>query len=177
MPPPRKGYTVEGAIVMAGEATAGEMSSKRSQKNQPESQQESKLIIGWREMISIPEWGITELRAKMDTGARSSAIDVASSEILPKGRVRFEVVLDRKKKDRKRIIEASISRRTSIRSSTGETRDRLMVLVQVKIGPIVKPVEFSLVSRKNMLCRALLGRRALEIDFLIDPTRKYSLNS
>ncbi len=153
------------------------MSSKRSRENQPESEQESKLIIGWREMISIPEWGIPKLRAKMDTGARSSAIDVASSEILPEGRVRFEVVLDRKKRDLKRIIEASISRRTSIRSSTGETRDRLMVLVQVKIGPIVKPVEFSLVCRKNMLCRALLGRRALEGDFLVDPTRKYSLNS
>jgi hypothetical protein len=153
------------------------MSSKRSRKNEPESQQESKLVIGWREMISIPEWGITQLRAKIDTGARSSAIDVASSEILAKGRVRFEVVLDRKKKDRKRIIEASISRRTSIRSSTGETRDRLMVLVEVKIGPIVKPVEFSLVCRKNMLCRALLGRRALEDDFLVDSARKYSLSS
>jgi len=162
---------------MAGNATVGDMSSKRSREDQPESEQESKLIIGWREMISIPEWGIIKLRAKMDTGARSSAIDVASSEILPEGRVRFEVVLDRKKRDRKRIIEASISRRTSIRSSTGETRDRLMVLVKVKIGPIVKPVEFSLVCRKNMLCRALLGRRALEGDFFIDPTRKYSLNS
>ncbi len=155
----------------------GDMNSKRSRENQLESEQESKLIIGWREMIAIPDWGIPELRAKMDTGARSSAIDVASSEILPEGRVRFEVVLDRKKRDRKRIIEASISRRTSIRSSTGESRDRLMVLVEVKIGPIMKPVEFSLVCRKNMLCRALLGRRALEDDFLVDPTRKYSLNS
>lgn len=153
------------------------MSSERSREDQPESEQNSKLIIGWRETISIPEWGITELRAKMDTGARSSAIDVASSEILPEGRVRFEVVLDRKNRDRKRIIEASISRKTAIRSSTGETRDRLMVLVQVRIGPIVKPVEFSLVCRENMLCRALLGRRALEGDFLIDATRKYSLNS
>ena len=148
------------------------MGSKRSRENQPESQEEGKLIIGWREMISIPEWGITQLRAKMDTGARSSAIDVASSEILPEGRVRFEVVLDRKKRDQKRIIEAPISRMTSIRSSTGETRDRLMVLVKVKIGPIVKPVEFSLVCRENMLCRALLGRRALEGDFLVDSTRK-----
>jgi hypothetical protein len=156
---------------------AGKMSSKRSREYQPESKQNGKLIIGWRETISIPEWGITELRAKMDTGARSSAIDVASSEILPEGRVRFEVVLDRKKRDRTRIIEASISRRTSIRSSTGENRNRLIVLVQVKIGPIVKPVEFSLVCRENMLCRALLGRRALEGDFLIDATRKYSLNS
>ena len=153
------------------------MSSERNRRDQPESEQNSKLIIGWRETISIPEWGITELRAKMDTGARSSAIDVANSEILPEGRVRFEVVLDRKNRDRKRIIEASISRKTAIRSSTGETRDRLMVLVQVRIGPIVKPVEFSLVCRENMLCRALLGRRALEGDFLIDATRKYSLNS
>ncbi len=153
------------------------MSRKRSRENQLEAEQDSKLIIGWRETISIPEWGITELRAKMDTGARSSAIDVASSKILPEGRVRFEVVLDRKNRDRKRIIEASISRRTAIRSSTGETRNRLMVLVQVKIGPIVKPVEFSLVCRENMLCRALLGRRALEGHFLIDATRKYSLNS
>jgi hypothetical protein len=156
---------------------AGKMSSKQSREDQPESKQNCKLVIGWRETISIPEWGITELRAKMDTGARSSAIDVASSEVLPEGRVRFEVVLDRKKRDRKRIIEASISRRTAIRSSTGETRNRLMVLVKVKIGPIVKPVEFSLVCRENMLCRALLGRRALEGDFLIDATRKYSLNS
>ena len=162
---------------MAEKATVGDMNSKRSRENQHEAEQDSKLIIGWREMISIPEWGITKLRAKMDTGARSSAIDVASSEMLPEGRVRFEVVLDRRKRVRKRIIEASISRRTSIRSSTGETRDRLMVLVQVKIGPIVKPVEFSLVCRKNMLCRALLGRRALEGDFLIDPARKYSLSS
>jgi len=46
-----------------------------------------------------------------------------------------------------------------------------MVLVKVKIGPIVKPVEFSLVYRENMLCRALLGRRALEGDFLIDATK------
>ena len=153
------------------------MSSKRSRENQPESEQDSKLIIGWREMISIPEWGITELRAKMDTGARSSAIDVANSEILPEGRVRFEVVLDGKNRDRKRIIETSISRRTAIRSSTGEIRNRLMVLVQVKIGPIMKSVEFSLVCRENMLCRALLGRRVLEGDFLIDATRKYSLNS
>jgi hypothetical protein len=153
------------------------MSDERSRESRPESGQESKLVIGWREMISIPEWGITQLRAKIDTGARSSAIDVASSEILPEGRVRFEVVLDRKKRDRKRVIEASISRRTSIRSSTGETRDRLMVLVKVKIGPIVKPVEFSLVCRKNMLCRALLGRRALEDDFLVDSARKYSLVS
>ena len=162
-----------------------------------DNQQESKLIIGWREMISIPEWDIPKLRAKMDTGARSSAIDVASSEILPGDRVRFEVVLDRKKRNdypqiwlrniyklQLRKLSKNILRksemnlpRTSIRSSTGETRNRLMVLVDVKIGPIVKPVEFSLVSRKNMLCRALLGRRALEDDFLIDPTRKYSLNS
>lgn len=153
------------------------ISRVRNRENQTGPKQVDKLIIGWREMISIPEWGIPKLRAKMDTGARSSAIDVASSEILPGDRVRFEVVLDRKKRKRRRIIEASISRKTAIRSSTGETRNRLMVVVEVKIGPVVKPVEFSLVCRKNMLCRALLGRRALEGDFLIDATRKYSLDS
>ena len=134
-------------------------------------------IIGWREVIAIPEWGISALEAKVDTGARSSALDVTRIEELPGDRVRFEVVLHRRKRQRRREVEAPISRRTRVRSSNGQMRDRLMVVATVRIGSLERPVEFGLVCRRRMICRALLGRSALEGHFLVDPSLRHTVDS
>ena len=50
------------------------------------------LLIGWTEYVDLPEWGITRVRAKVDTGARSSALHVENIKELPRGRIRFDVV-------------------------------------------------------------------------------------
>ena len=133
----------------------------------------AKLIIGWREVIAIPEWGIEALEAKADTGARTSALDVTQIDELSADRVRFQVALRRRKRKRRKSVEAPITRRSRIRSSNGQMEERLMVVATVKIGAIEKPVEFGLVCRKNMICRALLGRSALEGDFLVDPSIRH----
>ena len=53
------------------------------------------IVIGWTELVDLPEWGIKDLRAKVDTGARTSALHVENIEELPRGYVRFDVILHR----------------------------------------------------------------------------------
>jgi hypothetical protein len=133
------------------------------------------ITIGWRECVALPDWRIKRLRVKTDTGARSSAIDVTHVQELPENRVRFHVRLSRKYPDRTRAVEAGIVRRTRVRSSNGHAHERIVVRTRVQIGPVLKNVEFTLVWRRNMLCRGLLGRRAIEGDFVVDPASRYLL--
>ncbi|HMR11867.1 MAG TPA: RimK/LysX family protein, partial [Polyangiaceae bacterium] len=69
------------------------------------------LVIGWAEYVDIPEWNVMRLRAKMDTGARSSALHVENIQEVGDNRVRFDVRLHRRKLDRRVTVEAPVSRR------------------------------------------------------------------
>ena len=125
------------------------------------------MTIGWREWAELPQWGI-RLKAKADTGARSSAIDCAEITELPGDRVRFTVRLDRK--DKKLVIlEEDIVARKKVRSSTGPPTSRIFVETQLRLAGVEKRVVVSLVSRKRMINRLLLGREALARDFIVDP--------
>ena len=130
-------------------------------------------VIGWKETIDLPEWGIESILAKSDTGARRSAIDVERIVQLPKGRVQFDIVLDRKDRSRRRTVVAAIDHQTHVRSSNGVEHERYFVRTTVVVHGRAKEVEFSLVSRASMVCRILLGRKALEGDFLVDSSLKH----
>lgn len=134
----------------------------------------SPLIVGWREYVALPEWGIATLRAKIDTGARTSALHVENIRRLDDRHVRFDVVLNRKT-GRTVPAEAPIVREAHVRSSSGQLQTRFVVETLVRLGPVSKQIELTLVSRRAMLCRMLLGRRALAEDFLVDVTRRYAL--
>jgi len=131
------------------------------------------LPIGWKETIDLPEWGIQDLVAKSDTGAKSSAIDVRDIQRLEDGRVRFVIYADRKNKTLKREVEAEVVKEQRVRSSNGDIQTRLKVATLLQIGPVKKRVTFSLVNRHRMICRALLGRDALAGSFLVDSEKKY----
>jgi hypothetical protein len=123
-------------------------------------------IIGWREWVEFPEWGV-RIRAKADTGAKSSAIDCADITELPGNRVRFTVRLDRK--ERKRVtLEEDVCLRKHVRSSTGHGHNRIFVQTTLRLAGVEKRILVSLVSRKAMNHRALLGREALGADFLVN---------
>lgn len=124
------------------------------------------VIIGWREWASLPDWGL-EIKAKADTGARSSSIDCSSIEELPDEQVRFSVRLSRKT-DRTLTIVAPIVMRKHVRSSTGHGRDRLFIETTLSLGGREKKILVSLTCRKRMIHRMLLGREALAGDFLVD---------
>jgi len=130
-------------------------------------------VIGRREVVSLPEWGV-RLRAKVDTGARTSALDVDEIELLPGGRVRFAVVLRRDRSRRVRV-EERVSRVARVRPSSGVSQKRYFVETTLRLGAVEKRVEISLVPRRGMLCRMLLGRTSLAGDFLVDPDAVYRL--
>ena len=128
------------------------------------------IIIGWKENIQLPDWGIKNLTAKADTGARRSAIDVKHIVELPDNKVQFDIALHQKDRDFIQTIVADIAHQTHVRSSNGQQHERYFVKTTIKMGGRRKVIELSLVSRKHMTCRMLIGRKALENDFLVDST-------
>ncbi len=136
---------------------------------------EHREIIGWREYVSFPEWGVDRIEAKIDTGARTSAIHVKDVVKLKGGRVRFHLVTRRGKAgkpDKTAVVRADLVRTTRVRSSIGHSQERYVVATTIRIGGTRRRIELSLVCRARMICRMLLGRLALE-GFLIDASRKY----
>ena len=133
------------------------------------------ITIGWREYADFPDWHVRGIVIKADTGARTGAMDVSEIEELPGDRVRFAVRTTRKSGKPRRHVIAKITRRSRVRSAFGHAHDRLFVTTTLKLGDVTKQVELGLVSRKKMLCRVLLGRKALEPDFLVDSGRRYLL--
>ncbi len=131
------------------------------------------LVVGWREHVDLPEWGITGVRAKIDTGARTSAIHVGAIEELPDGRVRFEVVIHEAPRLETRWVEAELARTSVVKPSSGQRQERPVVRTRIRIGPREHEAELSLVCRRGMLCRMLVGRTALEGTFVVDPGRTH----
>ncbi len=136
------------------------------------SRKSSRSVIGWSESVDFIDWGIRRLNAKVDTGARTSALHVENLEYLADGRVRFDVVLSRKNANRRKSVTARVSRWSKVRSSSGHYTERCFVKTQVRIGPIEKRIEISLISRETMIYRMLIGREALDRDFLVDVSHR-----
>lgn len=141
--------------------------------------------IGYQEFVNLPAWGVSRLLAKADTGARSSALDAKNITELPGDgsgdnsggdRVRFDIVLSRKDRENTVTVEAPIVRHTRVKSSHGHTTERYVVAVELHVGDEIKPIEVTLVSRKTMICRMLLGRTALAPTFLVDSSRRFVLS-
>jgi len=132
--------------------------------------------VGWRERVDIPAWGLRRVRAKIDTGARTSAIDVAQIEELGDGRIRFEVVSRTRPERVTKWVEATPVRTSVVKPSHGVPQERHVCQTVIRIGELSLDVEISLVCRKGMLCRMLIGRTALAGAVVVDPSAKNLLS-
>lgn len=128
-----------------------------------------RIVLGWREPVSLPDWGVDRLHAKIDTGARSSAVHVENLVELPDGRIQFEVVLSRRANHRRVTVVSPVSRRSHVRSSNGQTEPRYFVRTRMVLGPIDREIEVSLVKRDSLTCRMLVGRSALPEEAVVAP--------
>lgn len=132
--------------------------------------------IGWREWVSFPELGIKTIKAKIDTGARTSALHVSHIKIV-KGTNIVKFRIHPVQRRARPMIEASakmVSRR-EIKSSNGELSVRPVIRTKIKIGEDVYPIELSLVNRDLMGFRLLLGRSALKNRFIVDSGKSFLL--
>jgi hypothetical protein len=144
--------------------------------------------FGWREHVDLPAWGIRRLRAKLDTGARTSALHVEDVEELdpdPEVRwtvtggdpslpvVRFHVLTGPRAAPRRIEVVAPVIGHSVIRDTRARPERRPIVRTRVVCGPLDREVEVSLTDRTGMNFRMLLGRLALEGAALVDPSRGF----
>jgi hypothetical protein len=132
--------------------------------------------LGWREWLTLPDLGIDRIKAKVDTGARSSSLhayDVRRFERKGTSWIRFKVhpIQD----DSRTTVEAEapLVEMRKVRSSSGVQTLRPVIHTQVELGGDRWEIELTLVRRDMMGFRMLLGRQAVRRRYLVDPGRSF----
>ena len=136
-------------------------------------------VVGWREWLSLPTLGIDAIKAKVDTGARTSALHTFDLEVYrdPGGaeRVRFKVHPLQRNLDYVVECDAEVIGSRSVRDSGGHEEIRPFVRVPLSLGEHTWDAELSLTNRDNMKFRMLLGRTAMSGRFLVNPRISYQI--
>lgn len=127
------------------------------------------VVVGWRELVSLPDWGVSGVKAKIDTGARTSAVHVGEIVELEGDRLRFEVIASERPKRHAVWVEADRVRDSNVKPMTGVRQRRPVVRTRLGLGGLEFEIELSLVCRRGMLCRMLIGRTALAGRYVVDP--------
>ncbi|WP_235492219.1 ATP-dependent zinc protease family protein [Leifsonia sp. Root112D2] len=134
----------------------------------------SSTIVGWREWLSLPGIGVPWIKAKLDTGARSSALHAFDIEEMDGGdRVRFRVQPWQRSKEDTVIVECPVHDRRLVRSSSGHSQERIVVLVDVQLFGRTVTAETTLSNRDQMGFRMLIGREALRQGFIVHPGKSF----
>ncbi len=136
--------------------------------------------IGWKEYLDLPELGIFRLKAKVDTGARTSTLHVDRLDVLkvfPDGSELAEIAFapDRRRPDHRLTARVRVLRRIRVTDSGGHPEVRPVIATEMVLGPVRKKILLTLADRSGMLFRMILGRKALEGDFQVDVASKYRL--
>jgi hypothetical protein len=139
-----------------------------------------KRTVGWKEYLDLPDLGIFRLKAKVDTGARTSTLHVDSLEVLevlPDGSELVEIAFgpDRRRPEVRVRTQARVLKRIRIVDSGGHPEVRPVIETEMALGPVRKKILVTLTDRSGMLFRMILGRKALEGDFRVDVSGKYLL--
>jgi hypothetical protein len=135
--------------------------------------QKEKTIIGWAEWVQLPLLHLPYIKAKVDTGARTSALHAFSVESFAKKGapwVKFEMHPLHGHADLIVTCEAPVIDRRMITDSGGKGEKRLVIETFATVGDVTRSIEITLTNREKMAYRMLLGRQALErFGFLVDP--------
>jgi len=137
---------------------------------------QSKLqTVGWREWVALPELGILAIKAKVDTGARTTALHAYDfEEVVDNGTrcLRFKTHPLQRGGDVV-VCQAEVVDKRVVSDSGGHRERRWVILSELRMGELSWPVEITLTSRKDMRFRMLIGRTALNHRALVDPSRSY----
>ena len=134
------------------------------------------LTLGWREWVALPQLGIRQIKAKVDTGARTSALHAFEVRSFQEGgqeRVEFLMHPIQKNKDTVVTCVADVLDKRTVTDSGGHKEERFVIATDLAIGKYSWPIEVTLTARDDMLFRMLLGRTAIKNLARVDPARSY----
>jgi len=149
------------------------LKKKRKQRRQiPE------LIVGWREWVSLPGLGLPPLRAKIDSGAKTSALHATGIHSTGSGkrqRVHFNVHQGSGDDEISWECSATPVDFRQVSDSGGHREWRWVIRTELFVGGLLWPIELTLTDRRGMRFRMLLGRSAMADRLLVDPGSSYHL--
>ena len=136
------------------------------------------IVLGWREWLALPELGLPALKAKVDTGAKTSALHAFYVERFRRSRkdfVRFDIHPLQQCSDLVLTCTAELIDQRQVSDSGGHRESRYVIRTLVQLGEREWPIEITLTNRDTMLFRMLLGRSALQEGLLVDASASYLL--
>lgn len=164
-----------GGSVADRSAGADKPRTGKAKKSKIRKKREPKLV-GWREWVGLPELGVQMVKAKIDTGARSSALHAWHIKHFERDGERWVAFeLHPMQRDNNVVIEceAKVLGVRHVRSSTGVLQRRYVIKTMLELGRRRWPIELTLTARDQMGFRMLLGRTALRRRVIIDPSRSF----
>jgi hypothetical protein len=139
----------------------------------------TRSMVGWREWAALPDFGVKRINAKIDTGAKTSALHAFRiREVVIGGEDHVEFFLHPVQRRRKPEVfcRAPVLGRRVVRSSNGQEEERYVIETRLCLGGKIWKIELTLTNRDAMGFRLLVGRDALRRRFVIDPGASYLLN-
>ena len=138
----------------------------------------AQMMIGWREWGALPDLGIHQLKIKIDTGAKTSALHAYYVEPFSKGDedwVRFGIHPNQRDTDHCVECSARVKDRRVVTDSGGHQEERFVIETTLLLGPHQCLIDVTLTDRDSMRFRMLLGRRAMVGRYTVDPAASYLL--
>ncbi|MDX2257666.1 MAG: RimK/LysX family protein [Hyphomicrobiaceae bacterium] len=135
-----------------------------------------RFLLGWEEWVALPGLGLPAIKAKVDTGARTSALHAHLIEPFGPAHtpmVRFSVHPIPRRTDIEVTCSAPILDRREVTSSNGDTEKRYVIVTPIEIGERCWPIEVTLTNRETMAYRMLIGRQAIQEDMFVDATTSF----
>ena len=133
-------------------------------------------IVGWREWVSLPQLGIDKIKAKVDTGARTSALHAFALKPFKENgidRISFDIHPLQHNTDKIITCTADIIDLRWVSDSGGHREERFVIQTPVNMGEGSWPIEITLTERDTMLFRMLLGRSAIRKRYFVNPARSF----
>lgn len=137
-----------------------------------------KVVIGWREWIDLQELGLPHIKAKVDTGAKTSCLHAFKLKPFKRDGadwIRFWVHPHQHDLETEVVCEAPVHDRRVVTDSGGHRSERYVIRSTMTAGDVERPIEITLTNRDTMKFRMLLGREALAKTFVVDIDRSFNL--